>query len=245
MDLLLLALAPGIAIIFYIISKDKYNKEPFTNLFISFLLGVASTIPASVIQTAFSFSLASYFSFKTVVYYFFFAFVGVGFSEEGSKYLMLRGYAYRHKAFDEPLDGIIYGVMVSMGFATLENILYVSRHGFETAILRMFLSVPAHACFGVIMGYYVGMAKFSKTRARYYKRLGLFLAILFHGAFDFFLFLQESKEVLRYVSAGLLGFGALTSYYVAIRLSLRSIHLHQELSRIEYERTRNYADDEH
>ena len=173
-----------------------------------------------------------------VIYYFFFAFVAVGFSEEGSKYLMLRAYAYRRKAFDEPLDGIIYGVMVSMGFATLENILYVTRHGFQTAILRAFLSVPAHACFGVIMGYYVGMAKFSKTRARYYKRLGLLLAVLFHGAFDFFLFLQESEHVLRYVSSSLLGFGALTSYYVAIRLSLRSIHLHQELSRIEYERNR-------
>ena len=142
------------------------------------------------------------------------------------------------KAFDEPLDGIIYAVMVSMGFATLENIIYVLSHGFQTAIMRMFLSVPAHACFGVIMGYYVGMAKFSKSRVRYYKRVGLLLAVLFHGAFDFFLFLQQSQEVLRYVSSGLLVFGALTSYYVAIRLSLRSIRLHQELSRIEYERSR-------
>jgi protease PrsW len=239
MDLLVLALAPGIAIIFYIIGKDKYNKEPFANLFISFLLGVVSTLPAFIIQSSINASLETYFIHGSILYYLLFAFVAVGFSEEGSKYLMLRLYAYRQKAFDEPLDGIIYGVMVSMGFATLENILYVYQHGFHTAILRMFLSVPAHACFGVIMGYYVGMARFNKTKARFYKRIGLLLAVIFHGAFDFFLFLQQSEEVLHYVSSALLGFGALTSYYIAIRLSLRSIKLHQELSRIEYERTRN------
>src|SRR5688572_28371639 len=118
MDLLVLALAPGIAIIFYIIGKDKYNKEPFLNLLISFLLGVLSTLPAIIVQSSITASLESYFSYRSSVYYLFFAFVAVGFSEEGSKYLMLRLYAYRQKAFDEPLDGIIYGVMISMGFAT-------------------------------------------------------------------------------------------------------------------------------
>jgi RsiW-degrading membrane proteinase PrsW (M82 family) len=240
MVLLALALAPAIAIIFYIIGKDKYNKEPFINLLISFLLGVASTLPAILIQSVISDLLKSWFVYQSILYTACFAFFAVGLSEEGSKYLMLRYYAYRQKAFDEPLDGIIYGVMVSMGFATLENILYVSRHGFETAILRMFLSVPAHACFGVIMGYYVGLAKFNKNKARFYKRVGLILAILFHGAFDFFLFLQQNEQVLQYVSSTLLIIGALSSYYLAIRLSLRSIRLHQELSRIEYERTRNF-----
>ena len=240
MVLLAMALAPAIAIIFYIIGKDKYNREPFTNLFISFLLGVVSTLPAILVQSVFSAALQSFFDYKSILYYVCFAFLAVGFSEEGSKYIMLRLYAFRRQAFDEPLDGIIYGVMVSMGFATLENILYVNRHGFETAIMRMFLSVPAHACFGVIMGYYVGLAKFNKAKARIYKRTGLILAVFFHGAFDFFLFLQQSAEVLQYVSSALLGFGALASYYFAIRLSLRSIRLHQELSRIEYERTRNF-----
>jgi protease PrsW len=240
MVLLALALAPTIAIIFYIIGKDKYNKEPFLNLFISFLLGVLSTLPAFLLQTVISKMLSSYYAPGTILYLLFFAFFAVGLSEEGSKYMMLRLYAYRQKAFDEPLDGIIYGVMVSMGFATLENIVYVSQHGFQTAILRMFLSVPAHACFGVIMGYYIGLAKFNKTKASFYKRGGLILAIFFHGSFDFFLFLQQNEQVLQYISSTLLVMGALASYYIAVRLSLRSIKLHQELSRIEYERTRNF-----
>jgi RsiW-degrading membrane proteinase PrsW (M82 family) len=240
MILLALALAPAIAIIFYIIGKDKYNKEPFKNLFISFLLGIVSTLPAILLQTLFKTSIGVYETENPVLYYALLAFCIVGLSEEGSKYLMLRFYAYNRKAFDEPLDGIIYGVMVSMGFATLENILYVSQSGFSTAIVRMFLSVPAHACFGVIMGYYVGMAKFNKANGRFLKRVGLFLAILFHGAFDFFLFLQQSHFVLQYVSSGLLAIGAFSSYYVAVRLSLRSIHLHQELSRIEFERANRF-----
>lgn len=240
MVLLVLALAPAIAIIFYILGKDKYNKEPFINLFISFILGVVSTLPAFFIQTIVTDLLKSLFVYQSILYVACFSFVAIGIGEEGSKYLMLRYYAYRQKAFDEPLDGIIYGVMVSMGFATLENILYVSRSGYETAIVRMFLSVPAHACFGVIMGYYIGLAKFDKNKANHYKRIGLMLAIVFHGAFDFFLLLQENDQVLQYVSASLLVIGALSSYYLAIRLSLKSIRLHQELSRIEFERKRDF-----
>ena len=63
----------------------------------------------------------------------------VALSEEGSKFLMLRLIPYRRKAFDDPFDGIVYAVMVSMGFATLENIGYVMQHGMGTGLLRMFL----------------------------------------------------------------------------------------------------------
>ena len=240
MTLLALALAPAIAIIFFVIAKDKYNKEPFKNLFVSFLMGILSTVPAIILQLLLKGRLENYFESASVVYYAFFAFGAVGFSEEFSKFFMLRYYAYRQPAFDEPLDGIIYGVMVSMGFATLENIMYVTQYGFGTAIVRMFLSVPAHACFGVIMGYYIGLAKFDKARSGHFMRMGLLLAIFFHGSFDFFLFLEQNKMVTQYVSAGILSLGAIISLYIAIRVSLRSIHLHQELSRIEYERKNNF-----
>src|SRR5689334_8007843 len=116
MVLLALALAPAIAIIFYIIGKDKYNKEPFKNLFISFLLGIVSTIPAIIFQLLFQNPLKVVHLPNPVLSYAVFAFCVVAASEEGCKYAMLRLYAYRRKAFDEPLDGIIYGVMVAMGF---------------------------------------------------------------------------------------------------------------------------------
>src|SRR4051812_27069111 len=103
MVLLALALAPAVVIIFYILGKDKYNKEPFKNLLNSFLLGVVSTIPAVIFQSLLSAMLKSWFPYKSILYYVWFAFIAVGLTEEGSKYIMLRWYAYRKKAFDEPL----------------------------------------------------------------------------------------------------------------------------------------------
>jgi protease PrsW len=239
MYLLALALAPGIAIIFYIYSKDKYDREPFKNLFLCFLLGVLSTAPALLIQTQLEPRLLAQTQTKSVAYYAWFAFGVVGFGEELSKFIMLRLYAYRLRVFNEPFDGIIYSVMISMGFATLENIGYVYTSGYATALVRMFLSVPAHAAFGVLMGYHAGLAKFDPRHSAVHLLKGLLLAAFFHGAYDFFLFLQESAEVTQYVSTTLLFGGALVSYWIAIRMSIKSIRLHQELSRQDYHRRNN------
>ncbi len=235
MLLLVLSVAPGLAIVWYIIMKDKYDREPRKYLIISFLLGMASTIPAIVLEKLGAYFFGSTNSLSSIGYYAFFAFIIVAGSEEGVKYLMVRLYAYPKKVFDEPFDGIVYSVMVAMGFATLENIGYVQQNGLGTAIMRMFLSVPAHASFGVLMGYYIGLAKFNKLRGRILLVKGILLAILFHGAFDFFLFLENSLYVTQYISSGLLVLGAIISFYIAIRLSIRSIKLHQELSRIDFE----------
>lgn len=234
MYLLALALAPTVAIIFFIYSKDKYDREPFKNLLISFLLGIVSTVPALVIQLYYNAQVMAFFDTKSLTYYFVFAFLVVGFGEELSKFVMLRYYSYRKKAFNEPFDGIVYSVMVSLGFATLENIGYVLERGYATGFLRMFLSVPAHASFGVLMGYHAGLAKFDAKHSAKHLLKGLVLATLFHGGFDFFLFLQASKEVTKYVSGGFLFLGSLICYWIAIRIAFKSIHLHQELSRRDY-----------
>lgn len=241
LSLLALALAPGFAIAFFIYSKDKYDREPLKNLVISFLLGVLSTVPAILIQTALQPMLDRFFSPYSIAYYLVFAFVLVAFSEEGSKYLMLRWYAYRQRAFNEPFDGIIYSVMVSMGFATFENVWYVLENGVATGFLRMFLSVPAHAAFGVIMGYHAGLAKFDPYRSPQRLWTGLLLAVFFHGAYDFFLFLQNNPNVTRYVSTGLLAGGALISWYIAMRMAFRSIRMHQTLSRKVFDNPNNFS----
>jgi protease PrsW len=239
MLLFILSIAPGIAIAWYIYNKDNYNKEPRKYLIISFLLGMASTLPAIIIQLLAQKITGPTTSASSISFYAFFAFIVVALSEELSKFMMLRLYAYPKTAFDEPIDGIVYSVMVAMGFATLENIGYVQQHGLGTAFLRMFLSVPAHGAFGVLMGYYIGLAKFNKTHRGWLMMKGIVLAVVFHGAFDFFLFLQESKQVTQYVSNGLLVAGAVLSYYLAIRFSIRSIRLHRELSRLNYEEKNN------
>jgi protease PrsW len=226
MTLLALAIAPGLAICIYIFLKDIYNKEPKRLLLASFLLGVLTVIPPFFIER----NTQIYFD-SGIIHTGIFAFGIVAFSEEICKFIVLRYYCYTRKSFDEPLDGIVYSVMVSMGFATIENIGYVMQTGYDTAFVRMFLSVPAHATFAVVMGYFVGKAKFDPANSFRYLLTGLLWAVFFHGTFDFFLFLQKSQEVTPFVSDILLFAGALVSYIIAIRLSRKHIRLHQQLSK--------------
>ena len=220
MGLIALAVAPGLAIIFYIYLKDKFNKEPLWLVIISFFLGMVSTIPAIIIQLLSGKSLDN-LGHETILSVAFLAYVIVGGSEELSKYIMIRYFAYKRNAFDDPFDGIVYSVMVSMGFATLENIGYVLQGGITTGIIRMFLSVPAHATFGILMGYFVGLAKFQTQKSFQHLSTGLLLAIFFHGTFDFFLFI--SKDWLQTL-------GAVISFVVAIYLSKKAIKSHQTYS---------------
>lgn len=233
MQLILLAIAPGIAICLFIFHRDAYNREPKLNLIVSFLLGILAVVPAVLLEGALMTYNRSISGIAVK------AFVSVALVEESMKFLAFRLYAYPKNSFDEPLDGIVYAVMVSMGFATLENLLYVfqseaSGMGYQVAIMRMFLSVPAHATFGVLMGYHAGRAKFAKGNKTALLLLGLFCAILFHGLFDFFLFVRESAMVQYYISDGLLLAGAIASFIIAIRLSFTHIRKHRQLSQKTY-----------
>ncbi|MGQ0739242.1 MAG: GNAT family N-acetyltransferase [Bacteroidota bacterium] len=230
MDYIALAIAPGLAICLFIFHRDAYNREPKLNLIVSFFLGVLSIIPAFFIEKAFVDNFGTGLVDQAVK-----AFFIVALTEELCKFTALRFYSYRQRSFDEPFDGIVYSVMVSMGFATLENILYVSNsiqygQGYQVALLRMFLSVPAHATFGVLMGYHIGRAKFETNRTAALTILGLFWAVFFHGAYDAFLFWQQSPEIEPYVSDILLFLGAVISFIVALRLSWKLIAKHRILS---------------
>lgn len=218
--LLALSIAPGIAICVFIYVKDKENKEPVWLLLLSFVAGMLSTIPAVIAQSASGISLES-LAGKSYQQVALFAFGVVAVSEELSKFLMVRYIAYPRQAFDDPFDGIVYAVMVSMGFATLENIGYVMQHGFATGIFRMFISVPAHATFGILMGYFLGLAKFNPSYKNLYILLAVFFPVLFHGAFDYFLFI--GNNLLHFA-------GALVSFFIAIRLSKTAIRKHQNNS---------------
>jgi RsiW-degrading membrane proteinase PrsW (M82 family) len=229
MLLLALAIAPGLAISLYIFFKDQYNREPRRHLVISFFLGILSAGIALLMET-FLIGLSSAYLPESIGRTAVYAFLFVAFSEEWCKYIMVRGYAFPKPEFDEPFDGIVYSVMVSMGFATIENIGYVMQHGYTTAILRMFLSVPSHASFAIIMGYYMGKAKFAGPARTAYLIKGLFWAVFWHGTYDFFLFLQDDKVVKEFISGGLLFLGALISFILAIRLSRNAIDEHIHLS---------------
>lgn len=232
MEYIALALAPGIAICLFIFYKDVYNREPKLNLIVSFILGCVAIFPAIWFEQAFSYTVDG-----TITGVAIFSYAVVGFSEEASKFLGLRFYSYRQKSFDEPLDGIVYSVMVSMGFATLENVMYVMKYaeagqGLQVGIQRMFLSVPAHASFAVMMGYFVGKAKFNPANSLMIMFTGLLLAIFFHGTYDFFLFLPSYSHIGKEMSEGLLAAGAIGSYIICLILSRKLIRYHRNISQI-------------
>lgn len=234
MVLLALAIAPGVAIALYFYFRDQYNREPRRHLIISFFLGGISAVVAGLLEEAL-FGLTGIEIGNGVVNSMIAAFLLVGFTEEWTKYIMVRSYAFRQPEFDEPLDGIIYSVMVGMGFATLENVLYVMDGGYTTAILRMFLSVPAHATFAVIMGYELGKAKFAGRKRIFYILSALLGASFWHGSYDFFLFLQQDRQIERIIPTGLLFLGAVGSLVWSIRLSKRAMQEHLNLSRRSFE----------
>ena len=220
MPLLLLSIAPALLIIFYIYYSDKYDKEPRHLLVICFLLGAVGSI---LISTGTNEVISTYCpELKLKVWWIQFckAFFVVALVEEFSKYIFVRYFAQRHREFDEPYDGIMYAIMVSMGFAVTENLAYVFESGIEAAIYRAFTAVPAHATFGIIMGYYMGKAKFSRNRVKY-NLLGLGLATVFHGTYDFFLFIEYIPGI---------SIGAFMSLAVGILLSQKAIRIHQQNS---------------
>lgn len=220
MSLLLLAIAPGFAIMLFIYLRDKYEREPLSRLFITFVGGVLSTIPAVILSTYGVELVESYFTLNSTPYNIAKAFGAVAVSEEFSKLFFVWLFAYRSKHFNEPFDGIVYAVMVSMGFATLENILYVYEGGLQVAILRMFTAVPAHATFGIIMGYFLGLAKFKERGNEALLVSALLWPVAFHGFYDYALF-----ESVNYPLAA---FGAIISLIVGIRLSKKAITIHQD-----------------
>lgn len=220
MNLIVASLSPIALVIAYIYTKDKYEKEPRHLLIYNFLLGaIVSIILTTVLYYVFGFLLPLEDKFS-VLEQFIQAFIVVGLSEEFSKYVIIRYYAQTKKQFNEPFDGIIYAVMVSMGFAAAENLMYVLEGGIQTAAIRAITAVPAHATFGILMGYFMGKAKFNGKRISD-NLIGLFLAVLFHGAYDFFLFIEFIPGIWV---------GAFISLIVGLFLARRAIKIHQKNS---------------
>ena len=224
-ELLTLALAPVAFLFTYVYLMDKYEREPLKYLVITFILGACTAWPVILLGgylSELTATSARSSSYGEIAIYAFFV---VATTEEVMKYLVLRWYNYPHKEFDEPYDGIMYGVAVSLGFAAIENVMYVvsaDDGAFSTALLRMFTAVPGHAMFGVIMGYFVGRAKFLEGKGHpFFERMkGLFAAIFIHGLYDFLLFLGESLTVIL----------AFASLFIGIAIARVAIRQHAEIS---------------
>lgn len=218
--LLALALAPGAVIGLYIYLKDRYEPEPIRLVVLSFFLGFVSIVITLIISFPVHWLIP--IDEKDLTEQAVHAFLFVALIEEFSKFIFVRWVLYPNKNFNEPFDGIVYAVSVSLGFAGLENIMYVmnSDNGAATGFMRMFTAVPAHATFAVLMGYYLGRAKCEEGKS-YLAWYGLTAATLFHGAYDYFWFVSFVPG---------LWMGAIASLVIGIVLSRKAIKMHQEAS---------------
>ncbi|WP_163101018.1 glutamic-type intramembrane protease PrsW [Peribacillus alkalitolerans] len=176
-------IAPGLAILSYFYLKDYYETEPVSVVFKSFLFGAILVFPIMFIQYVLT-------SEQIVTNHFINAFLTTSFLEEFFKWFVLIYTIYQHVSFDEPYDGIVYGAAVSLGFATVENILYLFGNGIEFALGRAFLPVSSHALFGVIMGFYLGKGKFQKHRKKLMLSLAFVIPFFLHGVYDYILITQ-------------------------------------------------------
>jgi Predicted membrane protein len=169
---------------------DRLEKES-TRLLVSLVLfGILATAFASLGERIGMAVLDAVFPEETVLYNFLLYFGVVAFSEEGAKYVLLKRKTWKNPEFNCQFDGVVYGVFVSLGFALWENISYVAMFGLSTAAIRAVTAVPGHACFGVFMGTWYGMAKRREgagdfAGAKRMRVRSLLIPALLHGFYDF------------------------------------------------------------
>lgn len=202
MVLILLALSILPVVVFgSIIYKNDFDKEPTSILVKLFICGIGS-IFLTLLLTAILQSVIPFFGYDSnslnVIELIPYIFIGVALIEEFSKWIFVYKLEYNDNEFNHLYDGIVYATFVSLGFACLENILYVMQFGIQTAIARSILAIPGHLCDGIMMGYYLSMAKLSlcngnnKTLAKKNILLSLFIPTLAHGVYDYLLFAGEA-----------------------------------------------------
>lgn len=214
--LLAAAISPAMAVGLFIYWRDEHEKEPVRLLLLAFLLGAFSILPALVLSFLMSrtgLNLQSpHLAFAALSWI-----LAVGLPEEFSKFFLVRLFLYPRRAFNEPYDGIVYCAMCGLGFATVENVMYVLEGGFPVALGRAFFSIPGHASWSVLVGYFLGRQKFEGIRG--FAGWGLLLAALLHGLFNFFLSQPDG------LTGSLVFF--LATFLLGLRYALRAMRLHR------------------
>ena len=184
------AIIPAVVLLIKVYQADRLEKEPVSLILSLVFFGVLSTAIAMVLEQVGTAVLGNYLPEGSVAYNAVLYFGIVAFSEEGAKYLLLKKRTWRDINFNCQFDGVVYGVSVSLGFALWENLGYVAMYGFGTALVRAVTAVPGHACFGVFMGTFYGLARRYENygepgRSRLFRWLAVIVPALLHGGYDF------------------------------------------------------------
>lgn len=190
--ILLTALLPVAILVYYIYNKDNKSPEPTGQLVKAFFFGLLS-IPLSFCMSMPLGLIGAYPAEATnILGSISTAFFGAAIPEEIAKFIMLWLVLRKNPYFDEKMDGIVYAVCVSLGFAALENIMYLFTNAdsyLSVGIARAIFAVPGHFCFGILMGYYYSLAKFYPKAPKKNKALILIAPIIVHGLYDSILFI--------------------------------------------------------
>lgn len=184
------AVIPAIILLVKVYRADRLEKEPVALIVSLVGFGIMATLVALVCEQLGERILTSFFPEGSMGYNIIMYFGIVAFSEEGAKYLLLKRRTWYSPEFNCQFDGVVYGVSVSLGFALWENLGYTAMYGMSTALLRAVTAVPGHACFGVFMGVWYGLAKRLHGQGRgsaskLCRVLALLLPAFLHGCYDF------------------------------------------------------------
>jgi RsiW-degrading membrane proteinase PrsW (M82 family) len=183
--LLSIAVLPVAGLLIFIYFQDKYQKEPIKSLLKAFFGGMLAIAFDVVMVTSIEYSIGLIPFLSYTVFYD--SFLTAALPEELCKFLIFMIFIWRDKNFDEYFDGIVYAAFIGLGFACVENIEYVFMYGFGVGVSRALFAVPGHFLFGVLMGYFLSLAKFTPEKRKHYIFLGLLFAIIAHGLYDWLL----------------------------------------------------------
>jgi len=197
MYLLLLALAPAVILMMYVYFRDKYEKEPVKLILKGILLGAVIIFPVGLIENYIMGFGAGLDRIPKAAYD---GFIMAGATEETFKYMAVFILIWRNRNFNEKFDGIVYSVSVSLGFAAIENLFYVfSNNSLQVGLLRAFTAVPGHTIFGIVMGFYLGLARFSMKNKSKWLLMAFVVPWLMHGMYDFLIMSGHPLLLLAFI----------------------------------------------
>ncbi len=197
MYLLLFALAPAIIIMIYVYFRDRYEKEPIKLIMKGILLGAIIIFPVGLIE---NYLIEFGKLYGKILKAAWDGYIVAGATEEAFKYLMVFILIWRNSNFNEKFDGIVYAVSVALGFATVENLFYVfSQNSMQVGLLRAFTAVPGHTIFGIVMGFYLGLARFDQPNRTKWLLKAFLIPWLLHGTYDFMIMSGHPLLILTFI----------------------------------------------
>ena len=217
------SLTPVFLLLLYIYLKDRYQREPFGQLMKAFLGGILAGLVDVLILSVLGVSDLHPFP-GAHGQAFYQAFFLAGIPEELLKLLFLYLFIWKSRYFDEYYDGIEYAAFVGLGFAGLENILYVWQGGMGVAASRALFAVPAHFFFAIIMGYFFAFAKFRPRKKKIYLFLAFLCPAILHGIYDFILMYSNLIQNTDTVIAALLNIGFFIFFSFLAKLAIRRVN---------------------